>query len=63
MKQLNIPRALVVSAIVGTVLLIINQHETLLGQAELRIVPALLTYCVPFVVFIVGQLSRQDEEN
>ncbi len=52
-----------VSAIVGTVLLIINQHETLLGQAELRIVPALLTYCVPFVVFIVGQLSRQDDEN
>ncbi len=45
-----------VAAVVGTVLLVINQYDALFGDASLRVVPALLTYCVPFVVFIAGKL-------
>jgi len=26
----------------------------LFGQAEIRLIPALLTYCVPFKVFVLG---------
>jgi len=48
-------RAAVVALIVGTVLLVINQHSALLGEAPLRIMPAILTYCVPFCVFIFGK--------
>jgi len=50
-------KGLVVAALVGTVLLMINQYDALMGNSELRVMPAILTYCVPFVVFIAGQLS------
>ncbi|OUS28625.1 dihydrolipoamide dehydrogenase [Gammaproteobacteria bacterium 45_16_T64] len=49
--------ALKVASVVGTVLLLINQYDALFGPAEVRYLPALLTYCVPFVVFIAGQRS------
>ena len=52
-----IQKGLIVAALVGTVLLLINQYDALMGNSELRIMPALLTYCVPFIVFIAGQLS------
>jgi methyl-accepting chemotaxis protein len=44
---------------VGTALLVINQFDALFGDAELRIIPAVLTYCVPFAVFMAGQLSNR----
>jgi len=44
------------------VLLIINQHDTLTGDDTLRVIPAILTYCVPFVVFIAGQLSSTSDK-
>jgi len=47
-------KALGVAIIVGSILLCINQFDALFGQAEIRLIPALLTYCVPFVVFILG---------
>ncbi len=47
-----------VAAVVGTILLVINQYDALFGTATIRWVPALLTYCVPFCVFIAGQRSR-----
>ena len=47
-----------VASMVGTVLLIINQYDALFGDAELRLASALLTYCVPFIVFISGKLSK-----
>ena len=51
--------ALTVAAIVGTVLLLINQYDALFGAAELRVIPAVLTYCVPFVVFLAGRLTKK----
>ncbi len=61
-KQLII-KALMVSFVVGTILLIINQYDALFGGNELRIVPAVLTYCVPFMVFIAGKISGDREKN
>lgn len=51
-------KAMKVASIVGTILLIINQYDALFGDAELRLASALLTYCVPFVVFLSGKLSK-----
>ena len=49
-------KAACVAAVVGTVLLVINQYDALFAGASLRGIPAVLTYCVPFLVFIAGQL-------
>gem|GEM_PF-1157017 len=51
-------KGLIAAALVGSILLIINQHDALTGDNQLRVIPAILTYCVPFVVFIAGQLSN-----
>ncbi len=61
-KQLII-KALMVSFVVGSILLIINQYDALFGGNELRIVPAVLTYCVPFMVFIAGKISGDREKS
>ena len=50
-------KALKVAAVVGSVLLLINQYEALFGEASIRWLPAVLTYCVPFGVFLAGQYS------
>lgn len=47
-----------VAVIVGTVLLLINQYDAIFGEGAFRVVPALLTYCVPFIVFILGKRSN-----
>lgn len=47
------------SAVVGTILLVINQYEALFGDAPLNWFKAILTYCVPFIVFSYGALSAQ----
>lgn len=47
-------KALVVAIIVGSILLCINQFDALFGELEIRVIPAILTYCVPFVVFVLG---------
>ena len=61
-KQL-VFKALKVSMVVGTVLLVINQYDALFGTSELRVLPALLTYCVPFMVFIGGKISGDKEKG
>ena len=50
-------KALSVALLVGSVLLLINQYDALFGDQPFRWLPALLTYCVPFCVFLAGQLS------
>lgn len=50
-------RAVRVALVVGSVLLMVNQHEALFGEAAVRWWPAALTYCVPFCVFLFGQYS------
>ncbi len=47
-------RAIIIAAIVGTILNLINQFDVLFGSKELHIVKALLTYCVPFIVSIIS---------
>jgi len=51
-----------VALVVGTILLVINQYDALFGDKEVLIIPALLTYCVPFIVFIVGRLSAAKKQ-
>jgi len=47
-------KALGVAIIVGSILLCINQFDALFGQSKIRLIPAVLTYCVPFIVFVLG---------
>lgn len=56
-------KALTVAALVGTVLLLINQFDALFGDAQLRVIPALLTYCVPFLVFLAGHRSQSKDRE
>ncbi|MBH0056564.1 nitrate/nitrite transporter NrtS [Pseudoalteromonas sp. SWXJZ94C] len=44
-----------VALVVGSVLLVINQYDALFADANLKVLPAILTYCVPFCVFLAGQ--------
>ncbi len=53
-------KASFVALIVGSVLLIINQFDALFGAGELRLFPAILTYCVPFIVFLYGNKNNKD---
>jgi methyl-accepting chemotaxis protein len=54
----NYIKALFVAIIVGSTLLCINQFDVLFGQSKIRLIPAVLTYFVPFIVFLIG--SRQE---
>ncbi len=44
-------KAFIVAVIVASLLLIINQFDALFGQVNIRFIPAILTYSVPFMVF------------
>ena len=54
--------ALGVAAIVGTILLFINQYDAILGDAPVRILSAMLTYCVPFIVLVVVYQIRKNNK-
>lgn len=43
-------RAGQVALVVGTLLVLINQYEALLGHASINWLKFLLTYCVPYLV-------------
>ena len=43
-------RALMVAIIVGTILNLINQWDAIFGAADIVVLKALLTYCVPYCV-------------
>ena len=58
MNKLVVYKALAVAILVGTVLLVINQYDALLGNEPIRMIPAILTYFVPFIVFLCGHLSK-----
>lgn len=51
-------KAFLVALIVGTILLGINQFDAVFFHSEIRVVPAILTYCVPFIVFVLGNKQR-----
>jgi hypothetical protein len=52
-----ITQALKVALIVGTILVLINQYDALFGSQSFRWLPAILTYSVPFCVFLAGRAS------
>lgn len=57
-----LPKALATAAVVGSVLTCINQYEALTGDADFNGFKALLTYCVPFMVFLFGARSRANNQ-
>ncbi|MBD1557715.1 hypothetical protein HC752_12305 [Vibrio sp. S9_S30] len=58
-------RAFFIAVVVGSILNLINQYNSLFGSADFNLVKALLTYCVPFIVSIVSSKSvlKLVEEN
>lgn len=56
-------KAVIVAIIVGSILLCINQFDALFGSSEIRLIPALLTYCVPFMVFVFGNSQSMKDKN
>jgi len=44
-----------VALLVGSVLIVINQFNALFGDEPFRWLPAVLTYLVPFCVFLWGR--------
>ena len=58
---LHLRRALVVAAVVGTALNLINQPDVLLAGAAPHWPKLLLTYCVPFLVVSYGTFATLRE--
>lgn len=59
-KTKVIIKAFMVAVVVGSILLIINQFDALFGHENIRLIPAILTYCVPFMVFLLGNCSNKN---
>jgi hypothetical protein len=55
--------ALKVALVVGTILLLINQYDALFANTEIRWFSAILTYCVPFVVFLLGRKEAKSSDS
>lgn len=49
------------AAVVGTILLLINQYDALFGDTPINWFKAILTYCVPFVVFNYGMYKAKNK--
>lgn len=56
-------QALKVALLVGSALTLINQFDALVGQADFKWLAALLTYCVPFTVFVAGRSTADSGVN
>jgi len=52
-------RALTTAALVGSVLVSINQFEAIFGAAPINWLKLALTYCVPFLVFLYGASQQR----
>jgi hypothetical protein len=52
-------RALVVAAVIGTVLNLINQGDAIFGEAPVNITKLILTYLVPYGVSTHGAVSAR----
>ncbi len=52
-------RSLHVALIVGTLLNLINQGDSLLGASTVNWLKVILTYCVPYAVCTYGAVSYQ----
>jgi hypothetical protein len=56
-------RALKLAAVVGTILLLINQWEACLGEASIQWAKAMLTYCVPYLVSTYTSVIKDYEST
>jgi hypothetical protein len=54
-------RALKLAAVVGTILLFINQWEACLGVMPVQWAKAMLTYCVPYLVSTYTSVMKDYE--
>lgn len=61
--KLNFQKAFLVALVVGSLLTLINQWQGLFTEVPLDLLKLVLTYLVPFFVFLWGQWSRQEEEQ
>jgi Mg/Co/Ni transporter MgtE len=52
-----IPKAIKTAAVVGSVLVSINQFEAVYGSAEINGLKVVLTYCVPFCVYLYSAMN------
>lgn len=52
-------KALRTAIIVGSILVLINQYDALFGAANINWLKLILTYCVPFCVFLYGASQNQ----
>jgi hypothetical protein len=50
-------RSLIVAAIVGTILNLINQGDAIVGDAPVNVTKLLLTFAVPYCVATYGAVS------
>lgn len=55
MKSTVIPRSIIVALIIGRVLNLINQFDSLFSSKSIQILPLLLMYLTPFVVVLYSQ--------
>jgi len=55
--------ALKVALVVGSLLVLINQYDAFFGEQHFRWLPAVLTYCVPFTVFLAGRVSANSDHK
>ena len=61
LRQGIIRKALLTSAVVGSVLLLINHGDTIRAQEYPALWKVILTYLVPFLVTIWGSLSLESQ--
>ena len=52
-------KAMLVSLVVGSILTVVNQWDALINDTPVKWIPVLLTYLVPFLVFILGSRQRR----
>ena len=55
--------AIKVALLVGSVLILINQFDAIFGEQSFRWLPVILTYCVPFSVFLAGRVSANSDHK
>ena len=56
-------RAVKLAAVVGTLLVLINQWQALLGQAELSLTKTVLTFLVPYLVSTYTSVSKDLQQT
>lgn len=57
----RLKKGLLTSAVVGTILTLINQYNSIFGSADLNWISLILTYCVPFCVHWNSSRIKHDE--